>query len=103
MRVRVPPLALYYYRKETMNNDEYKQQFDKRNDIQGLVLDTLNELSNQVHNYQDNDHNGMMVTSLAQYLASYIEVSNYLIEDLLKEVAMAEAHIADLERDLLRG
>jgi len=26
-----------------------------------------------------------------------------LIEDLLKEVAMAEAHIADLERDLLRG
>lgn len=82
-----------------MNQDEYNEAFEKRNNIQGLVMDTLNELRTEMNHYQSNENNSRMIDALAEYLYSYVETSNYLIEELLREITMGEARVKDLERD----
>lgn len=72
---------------------DYDKVFTKRNDLQGLVNDALGSLRNE------SESTSMLVDSLYQYMAAYIETSNYLIEELLREVAMGEARVEDLERD----
>jgi hypothetical protein len=82
---------------------EYQETFENRNNIQGLVMDTLNELRNEINHHQNSENNSRMIDALSEYLNSYVEVSNYLIEELLKEITMAEARVMELERDQLRA
>lgn len=70
---------------------DYQNTFDKRNNLQSLVLDALDAL-------RQAEVEVMLIDSLYQYLSAYIETSNYLIEELLREIAMGEARVEDLER-----